>query len=1031
VLLSTVCRIEGGEALIGVPGIETDVYNVEASNGQIWIGARDGIYRMQEDGTAQNVLRQTGCQMILGDTTLWVIGKTLVYRATQEGQLRPIADVPKDFDAAEAFENSLWLKHPSSATTGAKQSGAEVYVIRPGGERAELQLKGVKAFEKGLGRLWFVTGEDYSDSLEVNGEERAQGVGKDEVYVAENDGAFRQILAGKTVGRVSIAENGGNVWIWDDKNLFRSDQKAEPQPFLENMPARVRAVSSVGKRAFIDTDAGVFETGSNRSATDPVLNKRVFAAFEAGGISWLFTSSGVYGIDEDHIKNGNGVASLIISPARDDVGTCLETRLCGVAAVPHGFFIRFGSQLFFVNRDTHKSAFVRSDLLATQMFTTGNSVWVSTKDGIYSVNESGTPKHEISEPELLNVMTVGNRTWLATNMGVHEALATGSVKLVTQRVLHFLKRLNGTIWVGTSSGLLRLRQDGELVVAPLWATQGRPKQHYKLQILFTQDFTAKAYYYWKEQSKDSNTADPEWKYVVDTDEKLFGERIKSPNRYDNNSKLQVPLPLGFTTVHISAEDKWNNRASSEVDVLVLPPTVLGPIFVAFAWALFISTMILAAPYWDLANDLTMNPWVRKLGSMYLVPVLITTIPKLRQHFLIRYRRKLAREEDLQQLKKGYVLPVEELDPSIVSEKIYASRAVFLQGRSGVGKTAYCRILLEAVASGRPNALSKKGVVPVYISLARVQDGNVLDGINTELAKYGRLTDEELVGSMVQQGGFLFILDGWNEVKIADRKAVWEFVEQNRNSNYFCVCSQLRVEGFDQFDHIALGELSPEKVDDLIVRQLSKELVTKMLQQFDEAKYALFSLPQDLKLGIAIVKQNGVLPNTRDELYARSLAPIFDDWQRSGRDFLQDLLKKRAYEMIKTSEATIDLDGGFPGDIVNALKEQGLVTLFDDRYRFQHELIRAFLASGYFGEHWKNLIADEKLVIDGSWRAMLEFTCLKINNDRSLEALLFALLERGSRMAGLLFSWLVRNYTARTESWAEAFKLKYGEITMPS
>jgi hypothetical protein len=1041
-----ICNVQG-QILVGVPGINSDVYKIGVYNGEIWTSARDGIYRIRDDGSAQNVLNEPARQVYFGESALWIIGRSCVYQVTRDNQVRLVANLPQDFDAADVFGNCLWVMRPSPRTVSNREDyRGDAYVVRRDNYQAELQLREVKTFIKAVGRLWFVVDSD-SSSKQNNGAQRDRSekqpkVANEAIYAALPNGDCKRLLEGQTTGPISVAEDGKYVWIWDDKELFRGDGNSDPKLFFSQKdPKRVRSVASVGEVTFIETEDGVFETGGKRNPNaPPIIKDQVIKVVDSGGAHWLFTPSGVYRVFDEAQTDQNVLSTPIISPTHLDSGICLHKTECDVASVQNGFFVRFGRQLFFVKGNSEASIPIRSDLVGIQMFATADSVWVSTKEGIYRVDGSGTSKDEISEPELLSILNVSGRLWLATNMGVHEAAPTGPT-LVTRGVLHFLVQLKDSVWVGTDSGLLRFQQHGELVVGPSWASgngtlldnaswapNGSARVH-KRKLRFDQSFVAASRYSWIPGSKTYATAPPDTKYIVETDQGKFKDRVKS-NKYDNTPELEHPLPLGFATVYISAQDKWNNRAFGCVDLIVLPPATVVPIAGSAAWIFLIAGIVLAAPYNNVANNLIMNPFVRKLGSMYVVPVLITSVPQLRRHLLARYRKEVSKDKELQEFKKGYVLPTQDLEPSKLCERISEAGGVFLEGRSGVGKTAYSRILLEEVASSCSNALSIRGIVPVHISLARVRNGNVLDAVGVQLERYGRITDREVVGSIVQQGGFLFILDGWTELKDIERKAVRDFVEQNIRSSYFCLCSQLKEKEFEQFEHIQLEELSPEKVRAVILKEPDMELRERIFAQFDEQKYALFSLPQDLKLAISIVKANGNLPDNRYKLYEQVLSPIFDSWENAGQGSLRISLQGRAYEMVKTRETIIDAGEHFPEEILSALKDKGLVTYRGEKYRFQHDLIRAFLASGYFVEQWEALIRAEDLLIDEGWRAMLEFACLKINDSRGLQAFMFAILQRSPRIAGETFAWLSKNDSTLIAGWAEAFTLKFGEMTLP-
>ena len=81
--------------------------------------------------------------------------------------------------------------------------------------------------------------------------------------------------------------------------------------------------------------------------------------------------------------------------------------------------------------------------------------------------------------------------------------------------------------------------------------------------------------------------------------------------------------------------------------------------------------------------------------------------------------------------------------------------------------------------------TKKGAwLPILIMLS-VYD-SIEPAVTSQLASLGRITDVELANWFMEQGGFVFLIEGIDDT---NAKKVLEFVDRYRHNNQFCLISR--------------------------------------------------------------------------------------------------------------------------------------------------------------------------------------------------------------------------------------------------
>ena len=192
---------------------------------------------------------------------------------------------------------------------------------------------------------------------------------------------------------------------------------------------------------------------------------------------------------------------------------------------------------------------------------------------------------------------------------------------------------------------------------------------------------------------------------------------------------------------------------------------------------------------------------------------------------------MARAPKFQSLMDRYVVPEDRFISSEFAGVLSVHKMIGLHGPSGIGKSAFLTYLAHQCASRGSRDPLLRRLVPIFIdlSVAGGLDPEVM--VRTELRKYGDLTDKKLTEALLDEGGFLFLFDGLNEVSQASRLTIVQFADLHRNHSYSCLTAQVATEELKQVSTLMTGSpLSEEKVKQLI-RKLAIDSNTQQ-ERFD-------------------------------------------------------------------------------------------------------------------------------------------------------------------------------------------------------
>ncbi len=210
-----------------------------------------------------------------------------------------------------------------------------------------------------------------------------------------------------------------------------------------------------------------------------------------------------------------------------------------------------------------------------------------------------------------------------------------------------------------------------------------------------------------------------------------------------------------------------------------------------------------------------------------------------------------------------------------------SHKIIITGLGGMGKTIMMKFM-------HINCIKQHELIPVFITLRNipVTDGkvNILDSVKESLTKYGAKMSDELIEASLQQGRYLILFDGFDEIKseFSDTIAneIMKFSRKYDN-NYFVVSSRPSEEfiSWADFKILHTESLSLEQAlalidklvfDDETKNNFKNELKTKFYDKHKEFS----SNPLLLTIMFLVYSYNGFIPEDFCDFYDEAFRVMF-------------------------------------------------------------------------------------------------------------------------------------------------------------
>ncbi len=898
----------------------------------------------------------------------------------------------------------------------------------------------------------------------------------DQIWLSTAAGAYKlstgepQLMTDQEVEVNNIAAAQDAVWIATTIGAYKFVAgiiSRVPDQILDVYTAKVLP----DNRVYLGTATGAYliDGGTVRPLD---VSKAVVSTIEyLASTVWLGTDKGAYKVQSGHVAR-------LMSPA---------VPVNAITLLKGSIWVATTSGAYEIGDSTSPNVFLPG-LNVVKIAEANGAIWFGTEKGLFQLIGGRVSRKPDMDMAVEDVAGIDGAIWIASNRGAYKLTEVGNSELVTQpgTAIKLIQKLEDHIWLGGYHGVFVMREDRaarvtdlDLEVQKFKVINGVPWMATTLgafrldpasivaslksaeswwkrlietispyPVLVSGDVSVTAAYVDADghQVASGELSHPSFRVVLDERQsELRSDTLD--NRYSPADSFVKNVSPGRRELFLGLRDKWGNTFVKSFQVLVIPGPALTLVFLPTLWVIFLAGCIVWAPKSEFANDILMNPWLRTVGSFGLIPLALTVLPFVRRRILTRYVMNVAHDPEIEEWLARYEIPSEEFTPSAIAKHLCEGRGLMVTGQSGIGKTSFLKFLTAAYAAAisdhkevKADLIERYGAlerfastpgIPVFVRLLRYRGQKVEDMIGAQFASYGRLSDKQLISWYVDQGGFVFLFDGLNEVDEQTRNDVSRFVDQSRHRNCCCLSSQVVYPAFGWIAERRLAYLNPESVKRVLLYRLGEKRTEAMIRQFSHETFELYKVPQDAEFLVHMSEGEAEVsvPQSKAQLYDGVVATVFVNWCDDGRAEYRDILIRRAYEMVVAKDPVLNVGLTFAQEFINPLLDRKLVIQREANYYFQHNLIRDYLGSVWIRGRMKEVLSSATTVVDSNWFEMLRFA-LDSNGDAELcRVVIWSLLEKNRQLAGNLFSWLDTERPEMTQLWSAQFKIVFAESVL--
>jgi hypothetical protein len=428
--------------------------------------------------------------------------------------------------------------------------------------------------------------------------------------------------------------------------------------------------------------------------------------------------------------------------------------------------------------------------------------------------------------------------------------------------------------------------------------------------------------------------------------------------------------IGEQILNVSVRDKWGNQTAAQVRLWTAPGAVLSAVATYILVIAVGFAVIMTAPFVGLSYRILMTPALRQIGSLYAIPIILGLFPSLVSKTLSRHRRRVHNKTAKD--ASTFLLPEESLAPTFVAQSLTRQSTLFVEGPSGIGKSAYLRYLAHAFSASRPDSLHLMTVV--LVNLKSYAGVSPVEAYQSELLNDAAFRDSDLALEILRMGGILFLLDGLNEVPGTTVASWASFASGHSERHFFIVSSQYVDAAFQRTPVIAMPVLSRELVTELLAREsgMNKKALAESLP---EDALSLARIPQNLMVIARLLRDHSEIPKTQFALYEKLLVPVFGEWRDRGKaDYVATLCWCAVAETERPDGSTFK---SLPPEVINRLLLKKLMVERGESREFAHDHVRAFLVAYLLAAEWTVVLGKVDLGFGSNWTLPLQFASEKL------------------------------------------------------
>lgn len=312
--------------------------------------------------------------------------------------------------------------------------------------------------------------------------------------------------------------------------------------------------------------------------------------------------------------------------------------------------------------------------------------------------------------------------------------------------------------------------------------------------------------------------------------------------------------------------------------------------------------------------------------------------------------------------------------------------IIIDGTGGAGKSMLMRYLFVDTVSRNAG-----DYVPVYMELAKIKANSMHEMdirafVRQSMDNYGKISlSDDVFDYSLEQGGYVFLFDGFDEVKEDDADDVLDALQKfsaKYSNNAFITSSRERLplRSLSSFQIIHAKELSKDKAIELaqkfpghpdIISEFCKNLEDDWFQKYDE----FTASPLLLTMMFITFEQNGDISNCLPDFYQDCFDALyskhdtvhkvgfkrtfhcnifksefqivfsyfcFHTWRQEIYDFSGDEMLEWLEKSLKKQNLSVSAED-YLKDLTDSLC---IITYEGHRYRFTHRSFQTYFAAKY-------------------------------------------------------------------------------------
>ena len=271
-----------------------------------------------------------------------------------------------------------------------------------------------------------------------------------------------------------------------------------------------------------------------------------------------------------------------------------------------------------------------------------------------------------------------------------------------------------------------------------------------------------------------------------------------------------------------------------------------------------------------------------------------------------------------------------------TELIKKYKKLLITDTAGMGKSTIMKYMFIDLID---NGINDVGI-PIFIELNRLnKNRSVLIEIQEEMDSLSQKFDSDLLFKLIQTGGFIFFLDGYDEISIADRsevtKDIHSFISKAGTKNYYILSSRPEdsLASFGDFQSFKIQPLAKKEAFELLTKydiSNHKKISEELIRELKTGKYNSIDeyLVNPLLVSLLYIAFNykAEIPLKKHQFYRQVYDALFNSHKlaqgqkphekRSGLDIddFNQVLRYVGYECLISIGVQFDKD-----TILNSIK----------------------------------------------------------------------------------------------------------------